>query len=121
LQDKPPIPVSTDTKNKLRVFQFGGQPDKEKITGPVISLLSDDEKENEDVASGKIAKVVQETAKKALQEQPALPELPKNVPSTPAGRLALPDLIGMGDVQKAVQNISPDERIEWDHDKDTST
>ena len=118
LQGKPPIPVSTDTKNKLRVFQFGGQSDKEKITGPVISLLSDDEKENEDVASRKIAKVAQETAKKASQDQPALPELPKNVPSTPAGRLALPDLIGMGDVQKAVQNISPDERIEWDHDKD---
>jgi DNA replication ATP-dependent helicase Dna2 len=116
LQDKPPIPVSTDTKNKLRVFQFGGKPEQEKITGPVISLLSDDEKENENVASGKIAEVIQEAAKKASQEQ--LLELPKNVPSTPAGRLALPDLIGMGDVQKAVQNISPDERIEWDHDKD---
>lgn len=61
---------------------------------------------------------MQESAKKASQE-PTLPELSRDVPSTPAGRLALPDLIGMGDVQRMVQDVSPDERIEWDHDKDT--
>jgi hypothetical protein len=40
--------------------------------------------------------------------------LNKDIPSTPAGRLALPDLIGMGDVRRAVQDVSPEDRIEWD-------
>jgi hypothetical protein len=36
------------------------------------------------------------------------------LPKTPAGRLALPDLIGMEDVRRTVQDISPEDRIEWD-------
>jgi hypothetical protein len=85
----------------------------------VISLLSDDEKENEGAVGSKPRGDVQEDAEKPLEEQPSLPDLArKDVPSTPASRLDLPDLIGMGDIKRAVQNISPDERLEWDHDKD---
>jgi hypothetical protein len=40
--------------------------------------------------------------------------LTKDIPSTPAGRLELPDLISMGDVRRAVQDVSPEDRIEWD-------
>src|ERR1700693_1385813 len=46
LQEKPPIPVSTATKNKLSNFQFHGPPNDGNNTKAVISLLSDDEKEN---------------------------------------------------------------------------
>ncbi|KAL2062939.1 hypothetical protein VTL71DRAFT_6011 [Oculimacula yallundae] len=114
LQEKPPIPISTATKNKLSAFQFGGQAKKD-ATKSAISLLSDDEKENEGAKRNKLAPKAQDGAPQASQEQPNLPtSARKPVPSTPAGRLALPDLIGMGDVRRPVQSISPDERIEWD-------
>jgi hypothetical protein len=114
LEDKPPLPVSNATKNKLSVFQFSGQPNPDSLAKQtVISLLSDDDKEN--------AKAVKPNGLEAIQEvgnnssQPKLPEpVKKEVPLTPAGRLALPDLIGMGDVKRAVQDISPEDRIEWD-------
>ena len=80
---------------------------------PVISLLSDDDKENTELGRTGAPKAVQEAGNKS--SQPKLPEpVKKDVPSTPAGRLALPDLIGMGDVKRAVQDISPEDRIEWD-------
>jgi DNA replication ATP-dependent helicase Dna2 len=119
LQEKPPIPVSTATKNKLSNFQFHGPPNDGNNTKAVISLLSDDEKENEGAKKEKVDEMPREIPKNASPEQPKLPEpAPKDVPTTPAGRLALTDLIGMGDIRRAVQNISPDERIEWNHEKD---
>jgi DNA replication ATP-dependent helicase Dna2 len=119
LQEKPPIPVSTATKNKLSNFQFHGQPNVENDTKAVISLLSHDEKENEGAKQEKADDVRGEHPKNSSPEQPKLPEpAPRDVPTTPAGRLALTELIGMGDIRRAVQNISPDERIEWNHEKD---
>lgn len=44
-----------------------------------------------------------------------------HVPSTPAGRLALPDLIGMGDIRRTVQNVSPEDRIEWEQHSSNSS
>ena len=117
LQEKPPIPVSTATKNKLSNFQYQGIPKDGNRNKAVISLLSDDEKENE--GAKRETAIEREQPSNAAPEQPKLPDpAPKDVPTTPAGRLALKDLIGMGDVQRAVQDISPDERIEWNHDKD---
>ncbi|CAG8972787.1 hypothetical protein HYALB_00007712 [Hymenoscyphus albidus] len=125
LQEKPQVPVSTATKNKLSNFQFTGQkPDlKEPI---IISLLSDDDKENSEASFGTLNKSSPrkdspEKAKTPTHEQPSLPEPPKrDVPRTPANRLALPELIGMSDVQRAVQkNVSPEDRIEWKHDDDS--
>ena len=79
----------------------------------MISLLSGDDKENADVGSVRSREVAQTDGKQA--SQPILPDLiKKDAPSTPAGRLPLPDLIGMGDVKRAVQDISPQDRIEWD-------
>jgi DNA replication ATP-dependent helicase Dna2 len=119
VQEKPPLPVSTATKNRLSNFQFGGRPSEEITTKAVISLLSDDEKENEGTRGGKVGEMLQENARNASPEQPKLSDpAMKDVPTTPAGRLALTDLIGMGDVRRAVQTISPDERIEWNHEKD---
>ncbi|KAE9377046.1 hypothetical protein N431DRAFT_331518 [Stipitochalara longipes BDJ] len=119
LQEKPPVPVSTVTKNKLSNFQFHGRPSEITKAKAVISLLSDDEKENEGAKYKKADEMPQEDPKSASPEQPKLPEqVPKDVPTTPAGRLALKDLIGMGDIRREVQNISPEERIEWNHEKD---
>jgi hypothetical protein len=85
----------------------------------VISLLSDDEKENVGVSGNAIRQIAQEEKNNTPEEKPAPPDLPKtDVPSTPSSRLALPDLIGMGDVKRAVQDISPDERISWDYKED---
>ena len=85
----------------------------------MISLLSDDEKENGGANKKKADEVPRDIPKSASPELPKLPEqAPKDIPTTPAGRLALKDLIGMGDIRREVQNISPEERIEWNHEKD---
>ncbi|PBP21854.1 DNA replication factor Dna2 [Diplocarpon rosae] len=118
LQEKPPIPVSTATKNKLSVFNFGGQSTSKNASNSARSLLSDDEKENNEAKTRTLI-LKEDTANTLIvsQEQPALPAR-KFVPSTPAARLALPDLLGMGDVRRPAQSVSPDERIEWDKKKD---
>ncbi|KAJ5047551.1 uncharacterized protein L3040_003374 [Drepanopeziza brunnea f. sp. 'multigermtubi'] len=115
LQKKPPIPVSTATKNKLSAFQFGAQSTIKKATNSVVSLLSDEDKENEG-AKSRTPPVAgtKNCIPKISQEQPPLPTR-KSVPTTPAGRLALPELLGMKDVRRPPQSVSPDERIEWDH------
>jgi len=121
LQEKPPVPVSTATKNKLSTFQFHGQPSDGNATKAkaVISLLSDDEKENGGARKKRADEMPRDVRKSASPELPKLPEpAQKDVPTTPAGRLALKDLIGMGDIRREVQNISPEERIEWNHEKD---
>ena len=114
LLEKPDLPVSTATKNKLSLFQFGGQPNLDSMAKQdVINLLSDDDKENAGIGHTSGQESMQEVDNKS--SQPKLPEsIKKDVPSTPAGRLALPELIGMGDVKRAVQDISPEDRIEWD-------
>jgi len=85
----------------------------------VINLLSDDEKENVGASGNVPRQIAQEEKTNTPEDQPAPPDLPKtDVPSTPSSRLALPDLIGMGDVKRAVQDISPDERISWDYKED---
>ncbi|CZT07936.1 related to DNA helicase [Rhynchosporium agropyri] len=114
LQENPRIQISTATRNKLNAFQFGGHA-KEDTGKSVISLLSDDEKENKGAKSRKPEVRTKNGGPKGSQEQLTLPtSARKPVPSTPAGRLALPDLIGMGDVRRPIQSVSPDERIEWD-------
>ncbi len=120
MQEKPPIPVSTATKNKLSNFQFPGLSNDGDKTKAVINLVSGDEKENEGAKREQVDELPREDAENCPPELPKLPELgaPRDVPTTPAGRLALTDLIGMGDIRREVQNISPDERIEWNHDKD---
>jgi hypothetical protein len=137
LQEKPSIPVSTATKNKLSNF-LAKESNSENGGKEVISLLSSDDKENSlggsrkqrnktQVVEQNTEKMVPPTDKKAIcPSTPAsrlvLPDLNKAIcPSTPASRLALPDLIGMSDVERLVETISPDERVEWDHSKDESS
>ncbi|KAH8598843.1 hypothetical protein B0O99DRAFT_614310 [Bisporella sp. PMI_857] len=113
LQEKPPLPVSTSTKNKLAVFEFRGQSENDKPTNPpVISLLSSDEKENGSPIETELQQKQNDT--KSLSDLLTAEESSTSFPSTPAGRLALPDLIEMGDVKREVQGVSPEDRIEWD-------
>jgi hypothetical protein len=119
------VPVSTATKNKLSLFQFGGRSTGDGATKKAVtSLISDDEKENRvaPVEHSTAAEPTGTTTDAAKSPESALPgNSRKDVPSTPAGRLALPDLIGMGDVRRAVQDVSPEDRIEWDQHSSNSS
>lgn len=87
----------------------------------MISLLSDDEKENgAALPRKKKTPVLEDKPVKAPEEPLKLPELKTRteVPTTPAGRLALLDLMGMGDAKESGHEVSPEERIQWDHNKD---
>jgi hypothetical protein len=111
--------VSTATKNKLSNF-LAKTTDVEKEGKAVISLLSSDEKEN--LGNGaRQTHTRSQLAKEKNDETERSSDPPKKTcPSTPASRLALPDLIGMSDVERAVETISPDDRVEWDYSKDSS-
>lgn len=103
------------------MFQFGGQPATEPSAKTVISLLSDDGKENMETDTRRA-----HSSRRDEGETTGVPavqsDLPrKDVPSTPGSRLALPDLLGMGDVKRAVLDVSPDERIDWNHGKEDSS
>lgn len=87
----------------------------------IISLVSSEEgQENRHLEQYKNSKTPIKKMSTALEgEGLSLPELnSKDVPITPAGRLALLDLIGMGDMNTSEQDVSPEERLEWDHNKD---
>jgi DNA replication ATP-dependent helicase Dna2 len=84
----------------------------------VISLLSSDEKENSqtDIRRPDRSQVVENQNEKLVSPT----DNKAACPSTPASRLALNELVGMGDVERLVETISPDDRVEWDHSKDSS-
>ncbi|RDL41838.1 uncharacterized protein BP5553_01817 [Venustampulla echinocandica] len=123
LQEKPAIPVSTATKNKLSMFQFGGQSATEPSDkAAVISLLPNDRKENLVAGTRAAHGSGQDEAENSGEVRTVQPDLPrKDVPSTPGSRLALPDLLGMGDVKRAVLDVSPDERIDWNYGREGSS
>jgi hypothetical protein len=114
------VPISAATKNKLNIFQFGANsktPESNKSLAKQITFsISSDDKEN--TVLGKAQDSLESGAHHVSQLASRQDNAPQgmNPPTTPAGRLALPDLIGMVDVQCVEQEISPDERIMWDHD-----
>jgi DNA replication ATP-dependent helicase Dna2 len=119
LQEKPPIPVSTATKNKLSNF-LAKQTNVENKEKRVINLLSSDDKENSG-DGGRETHSNSQFLEERHDGNSSMPGLPKKTcPSTPASRLALPDLIGMSDVERVVEIISPDDRVEWDYSKGSS-
>ncbi len=112
--------ISAATKNKLNIFQFGAEskaPEAEKAAArkETFSVSSDDQEnivlEN---GHGDVEFRAHHVSQLSSRQDNARQRI--NPPTTPAGRLALPDLIGMVDVQNVEQEISPDERIMWDHD-----
>ena len=105
---KPSIAPGVQTKTKLKAFQF--------IEGHPSSQPQDAEpiKETEPIAHPELRP--QQTPVKAAQQQPppAVDKLP--LPSTPATRLPLADLIGNPEDKLAqATNISPEEHVLWLH------
>lgn len=87
----------------------------------MVNLLSDDEKENGAALLRKKKTPVQDDEPvRLLEELLVLPELNTRieVPTTPAGKLAFMDLMSMGDARESGHEVSPEERIQWDHNKD---
>ncbi|RKF72549.1 DNA replication ATP-dependent helicase/nuclease dna2 [Golovinomyces cichoracearum] len=116
LREKPPLPVSTASKNKLSNFQFSGRVQTELKTK--ICPLLNDEKENEDTRENLHIIRDHRVQKEEREVHPTPPDKTSNKsPSTPASKLTLPDLICMGDVRRVKQDISPEEKLEWDQNK----
>ncbi|RKF65749.1 DNA replication ATP-dependent helicase/nuclease DNA2 [Erysiphe neolycopersici] len=120
LKEKLPLPVSTATKNKLSNFHYGAQVNTQKKTR--LNLWLKDEKENEDTVNERIQIAGAHKLRETEEEKEVLSTTPCNnsknkIPSTPASKLALPDLIGMVDFRRMKQELSPEERLEWDHKK----
>jgi hypothetical protein len=119
-REEPRVPLSAATKNKLNIFQFGvDSKTPESNTSPAKQItlsISSDDKENTvlEKFQGSLESGAHHVSQLASRQDAAHQRI--NPPTTPAGRLALPDLIGMVDVKCVEQEISPDERIMWDHD-----
>jgi hypothetical protein len=87
---KPPIQPSTETKSKLKSFEFARHPDKENPLSPV--------------------------KQPHIPSSPSKPVQDKPLPSTPAMRLPLADLIGNAEDalrRPTPQEESPVEEIGW--------
>jgi hypothetical protein len=117
-QEQPQIPISSITKRKLNVFQFGAQL-KDRLVNETMAVTTlgptnSDDKENSMVGT-KYGTPSQKT-KSGLKPSPQRDQTKsrKDIPRTPAGRLAMPDLIGMVDAQRVEMESSPGERIMWD-------
>ncbi|TQS35884.1 hypothetical protein Golomagni_03681 [Golovinomyces magnicellulatus] len=116
LREKPPLPVSTATKNKLNNFQFSGRVQTELKTK--ICQRSNDEKENEDTRENLHIIGDHRVQKEGREIHHTPPNKTSNKsPSTPFSKLTLPELICMGDVRRVRQDISPEEKLEWDQNK----
>lgn len=88
-------------------------------------LMSDEDTDNVGASRKNFVEAVTKKVKLAKQPSQDHPIAPvashEMLPSTPAARLALPDLIGMEDIRREVKNVTPEERLEWDHDRDMSS
>ncbi|CCU81907.1 putative DNA replication ATP-dependent helicase dna2 [Blumeria hordei DH14] len=118
LQEKPPIPISSATKNKLINFQFNGHFDADNKIKTTPEGLGNEEEEN--VSRDIVERPEEKTTSLALptnKHDNLSASIPQENLSTPCSKLALPDLIGMGDVRRSVHEVSPDDKIEWDHNK----
>ncbi|KAI1004506.1 DNA replication ATP-dependent helicase/nuclease [Podosphaera aphanis] len=112
--------VSKATKDKLSSFQFNGHVGAGHKSRASLNSLSEEARKNEDTDK-------ERSENQEEQKSPSQTGLKKKAslslhvlsenPSTPASKLALPDLIGMGDVRRITEQPSPEDRIEWDHNK----
>jgi len=119
VQEEPRVAISAATKNKLNIFQFEAESktlEAVKAAEKIASSVSSDDKENTVLGKNQGSLQFEDHHAFQLSSQQGNANQKINPPTTPAGRLALPDLIGMVDVQNVEQEISPDERIMWDHD-----
>ncbi|OCL09990.1 Dna2-domain-containing protein [Glonium stellatum] len=111
----PPISASTQTKSKLKAFQFVEGRPTSNIHG------NDADKENRPFefgieASKDKTKSQRDTIPLKTNQTPKLVQSKTCPPSTPATRLPLVDLVGNSDdgsKHATTHNISPDEQLYW--------
>ncbi|KAI9737307.1 MAG: Tripartite DNA replication factor [Claussenomyces sp. TS43310] len=121
-REQPPIQISSNTMNKLNLFQFGAQEIDHTAAAPCLAvdatvMLHSENKENEAIERKRRGS---SDTTKTLSKDSSQPEdapIKNEGPATPAARLALPDLIGMIDAQRVELEITPDEHVTWNHDR----
>ncbi|KAI9891825.1 MAG: Tripartite DNA replication factor [Vezdaea aestivalis] len=107
---KPPIKPSLESKSKLEAFTFALQEDR-KHESPIVD---GENKENPLPESPAMASVNVALTPKSQEKANGLV---KEVPKTPAGRLALADLLGDANFVAVGSNVGefvPGERVIWD-------
>ena len=110
----PPLIISSSTKSKLKAFEFAG-------SRPMEGIM---EKENIQPNNGLEACITAFNSKPSgentYDQSRAVLEQLRESPRTPAGRLALADLLGEtntdGD-RSMIPTGSPDERVLWEHSR----
>lgn len=119
---KAPIPqlaveASSAAKRKLNSFSFSAETET-KPSGSKARSMSNpinlDEEEQVQVADTPLTKI---TSRLQELSQDELSKKSKG-PGTPSGRLALPDLLNMADVDSPSRILAktPDDRVSWNHD-----
>ena len=107
-----PIVASSQSKSKLRAFQFDGG----KRSGGDGSSPEDTEagKENVSLYNGGIATTAQLVPRAQTLSQRSACNETRDCPQTPVGRLALAELIASGeDLNHQSLNLTPTERVLW--------
>lgn len=119
----PPIAASAGTKSKLKAFHFAENFQK-PATGDECKAKSDpSDKENQATVSGHTsAPGSQVDASVHPSTQKSTSKYRKDCPQTPLSRLPLADLIGSTEdpLNRAGVDITPDERVYWNHSPHSS-
>ncbi|EDO04399.1 hypothetical protein SS1G_06882 [Sclerotinia sclerotiorum 1980 UF-70] len=115
LAEKPPIPVSTTTKNILNNFQYREQTGKKDDAKEVINLVSSEADSRTATPSKKRRQSSSKDGKTSVEEDVSLEE-PADAPSTPSMGF---DPTQNTDFKRPFKAISPDDRIIWDTNKDS--
>ena len=110
----PPIAASSQSRNKLRAFQF------DQENAPPANGKGHDEVvraggEATDPAKAKGSQVPQEVAPAQHLSQKAGQKDSKECPQTPVGRLPLAELIASGEDFNQTLNLTPVERVLWNN------
>ena len=112
-----PAEASPAAKRKLTSFSFGAEtktkPSRSKA-GSTSNPINLDEEEKVQVADMPVTKIASRLQQLSQDESAKK----SKGPGTPSGRLALPDLLNMADVDSPSRILAktPDDRVSWNHD-----
>lgn len=116
-----PVEASSPAKRKLNSFSFGAEtktkPSRSKDrskAGSTSNPINLDEEEKVQVADTPVTKITSRLQQLSQDESAKK----SKGPGTPSGRLALPDLLNMADVDSPSRILAktPDDRVSWNHD-----
>ncbi|KAF7950665.1 uncharacterized protein EAE97_002217 [Botrytis byssoidea] len=117
LAEKPPVPISTTTKNILSNFQYREQPGKGDDSKEVINLVSSETDSRIATPSKSRRQGSSRDEKSSVEEDVFLDDSTSaDVPSTPSMGF---DPTQNADFRRPFKAVSPDDRIIWDTNKDS--